>query len=142
MTILRILAAALPILLGSAASGADLSVAPAAAVVVAAGPCADARALDRIVERFAWAEQHTWRRGFVISSIANPRPSGHPWYEPGIVKRAYCIADSVMTNGVMHTVYYAIEYGMGFASIGDYVDFCVLGLDPWRVHDGACRTVR
>jgi hypothetical protein len=31
---------------------------------------------------------------------------------------------------------------MGFASIGWYVDFCVAGQDPWRVHDGWCRTVR
>ena len=48
----------------------------------------------------------------------------------------------VMTNGDIRPVYYAVEHGAGFAGIGRYVDFCVLGLDPWHVHDGSCRTVR
>ena len=112
------------------------------APVQAENPCADANVLARIVERFAWAEQNTWRRGFVMASLANGRFSGHPFFEPGIVRRDYCVADSVMTNGNARTVYYAIEYGVGFASLGNYVDFCVLGLDPWHVHDEACRTVR
>ena len=52
------------------------------------------------------------------------------------------MADAVMTNGDYRVVYYTIEHGVGFAGIGSSVDFCVLGLDPWHVHDGACRTVR
>ena len=52
------------------------------------------------------------------------------------------MADATMTNGVPHTVFYAIEFGQGFASIGNYVNFCVLGLDPWHIYDEACRTVR
>ncbi len=105
-------------------------------------PCADTNVLEGIASRFAWAERNTWHRGFVIASIGNGRNSGHPYFEPGIVRREYCRADSVMTNGRNHTVYYAIEFGVGFASIGNYVDFCVLGLDPWHVYDEACRTVR
>ena len=104
--------------------------------------CADQQVLGRIVERFDWAEAHTWHRGFTMASLQNPRLSGHPYFEPGIIPRQYCMADSQMTNGNMHIVYYAIEFGQGFASIGNYVDFCVLGLDPWHVHDEACRTVR
>ena len=34
-----------------------------------------------------------------MASLENPRLSGHPFYEPGIIKREYCIADSFMTNG-------------------------------------------
>jgi hypothetical protein len=142
MILPRAFAAALALFSASTALAADLGVAAAPGVALAAGPCADAGALDRIVERFAWAERNTWRRGFVIATIGNPRPSGHPYLEPGIVERTYCVADSVMTNGAALPVFYAIEHGMGFASVGDYVDFCVLGLDPWHVHDGSCRTVR
>jgi hypothetical protein len=108
----------------------------------AATACANPNVLGRIMERFAWAERNTWHRGFVMVSIEDPRPSGHPFTEPGLIKRDYCMGESVLTNGQTHAVYYAIEYGVGFASIGNYVDFCVLGLDPWRVHDGACRTVQ
>jgi hypothetical protein len=105
-------------------------------------PCADANVLARIAERFAWAERNTWHRGFVMASLGNGRYSGHPFFEPGLVRSDYCVADSGVTDGSSRTVFYAIEYGVGFASIGNYVDFCVLGLDPWYVHDETCRTVR
>jgi hypothetical protein len=104
--------------------------------------CADRYVLNRIKSRFAWAERNTWHRGFVMDSLENPRPSGHPYAEPGLIARDFCVAEAVMTNGDLRTVYYAVEHGVGFAGIGHYVDFCVLGLDPWHVHDGACRTVR
>ncbi len=77
-----------------------------------------------------------------MAKIDNPRPSGHPYAEPGFVKRDYCMADSVMTNGRSYPVYYVVEHGLGFAGIGRNIDFCVPGLDPWHVHDGDCRTVR
>ena len=110
--------------------------------IAADEPCADTEVLERIADRFALAERKTWHRGFVMASIGNGRDSGHPYFEPGIIRRDYCRADSVMTNGRSHAVYFTIEYGAGFASIGNYVDFCVLGLDPWHIYDEACRTVR
>jgi hypothetical protein len=110
--------------------------------IVTGNPCADPNVRSTIVERFAWAERNTWHRGFVMASLENGRLSNHPYSEPGIIHREYCMADAMMTNGTRRTVYYAIEFGVGFASIGNYVDFCVLGLDPWRVHDAHCRTVQ
>ncbi len=105
-------------------------------------PCADLRLLRSIADRFAWAEKNTWHRGFLMASIQNGRLGEHGYFEPGLIHREYCRADAVMTNGRTHPVYYTIEFGQGFASIGNYVDFCVLDLDPWRIHDEACRTVR
>ena len=138
-----VLAAALAVLGAASAQAADL---PGPIVIheaiAAENPCADRAVLSRIADRFAWAEKNTWHRGFVMATLQNGRNSNHPFFEPGIVRREYCMADSVMTDGHAHTVYYAIEFGVGFASIGNYVDFCVLGLDPWHVHDEACRTVR
>ena len=110
--------------------------------IVTNNPCADPIVRKRIMERFAWAERHTWHRGFVMASLSNGRVGEHPFYEPGLIHREYCMADATMTNGSARTVYYTIEFGQGLASMGSYVDFCVLGLDPWRVHDEACRTVR
>ncbi len=104
--------------------------------------CANPGVLGRIKSRFAWAERETWRRGFVMASIGNPRPSGHHYAEPGVVKRDFCMADSVMTDGSVRPVYYVVEHGLGFVGIGRNIDFCVLGLDPWHIHDGGCRTVR
>jgi hypothetical protein len=110
--------------------------------IQAANPCGDQNVLGGIVGRFAWADSRTWHSGVVIDRISNARPSGHAYPEPGIIRRAYCTADAAMTDGSGRAVFYAIEYGQGFASIGNYVDFCVVGSDPWHVHDEACRTVR
>jgi hypothetical protein len=104
--------------------------------------CTSPNALARIKQIFAWADRNQWHRGFVISEIGNPRPSGHPYAEPGLVKRDYCLADSVMTDGTAWPVYYVVEHGLGFVGVGSDIDFCVPGLDPWHIHDGDCRTVR
>jgi hypothetical protein len=142
VTAIRALAALL-VLIAVPARAADLPGRVRIATPIAVeNPCGDAGVLRAITARFAWAERNTWRRGFVMATVGNARPSGHPFFEPGIIRRDYCMADSVMTNQMAYPVFYAIEYGQGFASLGNYVDFCVLGLDPWYVHDEACRTVR
>lgn len=143
MSLGRTLAGLVMTLTASAAQAADL---PGRIVmnepIQADLPCADPGVLRHIADRFAWAERTNWHRGFVIATLQNARLSGHPYFEPGLVQREYCAADSVMSNGSSHTVYYAIEFGVGFASLGNYIDFCVLGLDPWHVYDESCRTVR
>jgi hypothetical protein len=124
---------------GAADLVAPVVVEPPSAVALA---CAEENALARIKKRFDWAERTQWHRGFTIDQIVNPRPSGHPFAEPGIVRRDFCAADTVMTDGNAYTVFYTIEYPLGFVGLGAGVDFCLPGLDPWHAHDGNCRTVR
>ena len=134
--------AVLLISMSAPAGAADLiSPAPVTEADVYAA-CASDNALARIQRIFAHAEETLWHRGFVIDSIDNPRPSGHPYAEPGLVRRDYCMADTLMSNGAAYPVFYVIEHQLGFVGIGSEVDHCILGLDPWRVHDGGCRTVR
>jgi hypothetical protein len=139
----RFFAALAAALLGAPALAADVS----GPMVVSTQPaddvvCGHPGVIDHIMDNFAWSERTLWHRGFVMQSIDNPRPSGHPYAEPGLVVRDYCTADSTMSNGMQFPVYYAIEHGLGFVGIGSNIDFCVLGLDPWHVYDGYCRTVR
>lgn len=144
MSVRSIFAAVGMVLAATSAHAADFAVAPAPEAVVAppASPCAEPDVLANIMERFAWAEEHTFHRGFVMASLDNPRLRYDATASPSLIPRHYCEAAARMTNDSTNIVYYAIEHGVGFASIGDYVDFCVLGLDPWYVHDFACRTVR
>ncbi len=136
--------AALALLLGlGSAQAADVGVVMAPPTTAYAdSACSDSGVLGRIKGHFAYGERHTWHRGFLIASLDNPRPSGHPYAEPGVVKRDYCRADSVMTDGRPYPVFYVIEHTLGFAGVGRNVDFCVPGLDPWHIYDGDCRTVR
>ena len=105
-------------------------------------PCHDRGILQNIMERFWWAERHTWHRGFYIAQIEYPQLSENVFNGPSLIPHRHCVAHAVMTNGVVYNVFYSIEDEMGFASVGDKVFFCIPDLDPWRVHGADCSTVR
>lgn len=58
------------------------------------------------------------------------------------VRRTYCSAKAVMTDGRARDLYYLIEGGMGFAGMGDHLEYCVGGLDPWYVYGRYCASLR
>jgi hypothetical protein len=47
-----------------------------------------------------------------------------------------------MSDGRARHVYYAIMEHSGFVGVSWNLRACVDGLDPWRVYDARCRTVR
>ncbi len=65
-----------------------------------------------------------------------------PFSEKRPIARRYCAAKAALSNGKHRTVWYVIEDRMGFASMGDGVEFCVSGFDRWRVYSGHCRVLR
>jgi hypothetical protein len=112
------------------------------AAITIADRCDDPAILKRIESRFDWAEQRTWHRGFEIDEIVAPRLRYQVLNGPSIILHDHCIGDAVMTDGSVRTLVYAVSRGMGFASMGDGVSFCVQGLDPWRVFGAGCSTVK
>lgn len=104
--------------------------------------CGSQTVLKRIVDRFGWAERRTWHRGFQIDEIVSPRLRYQILRGPTAIRHDHCSARAMMTDGSVRRIYYSVERGMGFASIGDNVRFCIIGLDPWRVYGAACSTVR
>jgi hypothetical protein len=110
--------------------------------ITIADRCDDPAILKRIESRFDWAEQRTWHRGFEIDEIVAPRLRYQVLNGPSIILHDHCIGDAVMTDGSVRTLVYAVSRGMGFASMGDGVSFCVQGLDPWRVFGADCSTVK
>jgi len=104
--------------------------------------CQNQSVLKRIVSRFGWAERRTWHRGFEIDEIISPRLRYQILNGPTSIKHDHCSARAVMTDGSIRRIYYSVERGMGFASIGNNVRFCIVGLDPWRVYGAACSTIR
>lgn len=139
-------AASLAPILAVNASAADLAAGyrADAAVIVRAVPsqCGDPRILSRFQEHFNWADQNQWHSNLMITGFQGPRPQVGGYNNVSMIPHERCTADAMMTDGRIHRAYYVIEQGTGFASVGRGLDFCVDGLDPWRVHDGDCRTVR
>lgn len=65
-----------------------------------------------------------------------------PWRENWRVARRYCGATAQLSDGRHRTIWYLIEDGMGFAGVGDNVEFCVSGFDRWMVNNGRCRVLQ
>jgi len=67
-------------------------------------------------------------------------------YEPALpnspIERRYCHASVALSDGYVRPIWYLVEYGQGFASIGDNVEFCVSGFDRWNVYNRNCSVLR
>jgi hypothetical protein len=108
------------------------------------GPCGDERVLRRVVESFRYQVRNVPDLPNVnildFTRIHERRylPEQDRWP----IGRLYCGAMAHLSSGDERPVWYLIEEGMGFASIGAKVFSCVLGFDPWYVYDGDCRVLR
>ncbi|HEX2018020.1 MAG TPA: hypothetical protein VGO17_03690 [Aurantimonas sp.] len=69
------------------------------------------------------------------------------------IERRYCQARALISDHKQRTVYYVIEYPMGFAGSNGYLgvfsplrgwraEGCVLGLDHWHVYGANCQSLR
>lgn len=107
-------------------------------------PCAEPKVLKKIVSRF----DHQVKNVPNLPDVAIVDFHGVtevryiPESEDRPIARRYCTAHVDLTDGHNRQIWYLIEGGMGFASIGDGVEFCVSGFDRWLVYNGFCRVLR
>lgn len=104
--------------------------------------CDDVPVEFRIVREFNWAEHKNWQRGFQMVRFTGAHEHRTVQYSGSEVSRRYCMAKAHFSNGEQRTIYYMISDIGGFVGLNWDVTHCVLGLDPWRNHDGECRAIR
>lgn len=104
--------------------------------------CGDVPVEFRIVREFNWAERKNWQRGFQMVRFTGAHEHRTVQYSGSEVSRRYCMAKAHFSNGEQRTIYYMISDIGGFVGLNWDVTHCVLGLDPWRNHDGECRAIR
>lgn len=108
------------------------------------GVCGEAWVLNKITSRFRYQVRHVPHLPDVeitdFRGIHQHRylPAGENWP----IGRRYCGATVALSDGRDRAIWYLIEEGQGFASIGDNVEFCVSGFDRWMVYNGRCRVLR
>ena len=140
-------------LVGAASLLLVLAVAPATAGSSAedrlAGTpdCTDGWTLAKIRHRFAHGTDRVEKRDLAIVDVAKIREVAASVDRPSPIPRRWCAAEVTLSDGSRSALSWVVEGGVGFAATGlaritDEVEFCVAGHDPWRVHDGACRTTR
>ncbi|MCV0397758.1 MAG: hypothetical protein K5872_09630 [Rhizobiaceae bacterium] len=113
--------------------------------VVDAGLCSEAGVLNRVTRNFRHQVTHVPNLPQV--DILDYRDIRLTRYEPlaedSPIERTYCQATAMMSDGHNRQVWYLVEGGQGFASIGDNVEFCVAGFDRWYVYNSPwCRVLR
>lgn len=107
------------------------------------GICGEDRFLRAIVKRFRHQVTHVPNLPDVdivdFRRIYEKRylPEQERWP----IARRYCGATVQLSDGGERPIWYLIEEGMGFASIGNNVEFCVSGFDRWYVYNGDCRVL-
>jgi capsid protein len=108
------------------------------------GVCSERGYLARIEHRFRYQVRHVPELPDVgIDDFYNIRETLYePEDEKHPISRQYCEADVLLSDGQTHSIWYLIETDLGFASIGNNVEFCVDGFDRWYVYDGRCRVLR
>ena len=108
------------------------------------GICADQRFLNRIVSRVRHQVTHVPNLPDVgiLDFYRIYEKKYLPETKRWPIARRYCGATVRLSDGRDRPVWYLIEEGMGFASMGDNVEFCVSGFDRWHVYNGGCRVLR
>ncbi|AWC24699.1 hypothetical protein CO731_04190 [Aminobacter sp. MSH1] len=143
----RVASSIIAAMIGLGAAGLGAVSAQAADLSVSSdypGICGNASVLNRITSRFSYQVRHVPNLPQVgITDFQRihehrylPADESHP------IGRRYCGATVTLSDGGDRDIWYLIEEGMGFASIGDNVEFCVSGFDRWYVYNGRCRVLR
>lgn len=106
--------------------------------------CGENWVLSRITDRFSYQVHHVPHLPDVaITDFRNIRQHRYQRAsEQWPIGRHYCRATVSLSDGRDRSIFYLIEEGQGFASIGDNVEFCVSGFDRWMVYNGRCRVLR
>lgn len=106
--------------------------------------CSDARVLNRIVSRFQIQAREVHKRPEL--AIAEVRSTYETRFLPqetnASFARRYCKGQAYMSDGQSRSIWYLLEYGAGFASLGNNVEFCISGLDRWNVYGAQCNVLR
>ncbi len=107
--------------------------------------CNQQSVLRRVVSRFGYQVRHVPELPQVgISAMSDVHLTRYePKTNPAEIERTYCKATAVLSDGQYRSVWYLVEEGQGFASVGRNVEFCVEGFDRWYVYDApSCRVLR
>ncbi|MFC3207683.1 hypothetical protein [Aquamicrobium soli] len=108
------------------------------------GVCAQPWVLNRITSRFRYQVHNVPNLPDVaIVDFQRIRENRYlPASEQWPIGRRYCGATVALSDGQSRPIWYLIEEGQGFASVGNNVEFCVAGFDRWMVYNGRCRVLR
>ncbi|MBP0614401.1 hypothetical protein [Jiella mangrovi] len=142
------------------AAAADMQVYRAEPLPSNVPACDDAAVLGEVEDQFEYGAPRMLETKLEIVEFKGmfekayqPQIKDDPYPAPNPIERRYCQAKALISDHQWRTVYYVIEYPMGYAAAGDYLGLfspvrgwraegCVLGLDVWHVYGANCQSLR
>ena len=98
--------------------------------------------LYKVAARFAEKESTFWNSTLQITAFQDIHEIAYqPWQSDSIPRR-YCTGIAVISDGKPRKVNFSIIEDGGFASIGESIEFCVVGLDRNWAFNPACKMAR
>jgi hypothetical protein len=107
------------------------------------GRLADCEAgLSTVASQFQDKESTFWNSALQITGFSRVHETAfRPWQSDNIPRR-YCTADALVSDGKVRQVHYSIIEDGGFASYGQGVEWCVVGLDRDWAYNPRCRAAK
>ena len=100
------------------------------------------QALDWVASSFARKESRFWNSDLQITGFSDVRELAYRPWQSATIPRRYCTATAMISDGKPRTVNYSIIEDGGWASFGDGIEFCVVGLDRNWAYNPTCRMAR
>jgi hypothetical protein len=104
--------------------------------------CDDSSVLSWITVSFSDKELQYWNSPLQIAGYDRIREIGLRSNGVAYIPRRYCVARATLNDGRKHLVVYQVQEDQGFASFGDGVEWCVIGLDRNLAYAPACSALR
>jgi hypothetical protein len=104
--------------------------------------CEQSSVIDTIRSKFDTTDARILHAGLSLGTIDRITQAYAGQNDPSRYARRYCEARVTLSDGKRSTLYYLLEQNAGFVGVTWNVEFCVLGYEPWHIHDGRCHTVR
>jgi hypothetical protein len=95
--------------------------------------------LEEIAGRFVAKETRFWNSKLFIVNFRDVREIAlRPWL-PNSIPRRYCTAQVVLSDDKVRTMNFSVIEDGALASMGEGVEFCVIGLDRNWAFNPACK---
>ncbi len=102
----------------------------------------DPGVLSTISGTFAEKESEYWNSSLQIGGYDRIREIGFRANGLAYIPRRYCVARATLSDMRTRLVVYQVQEHMGFASFGDGVEWCVVGLDRNLAYAPSCSALR
>jgi hypothetical protein len=102
-------------------------------------PCEDSWTLQEIARAFNYSRYWYSNERLELSQFETVKEIGFRTTGREFIPRRYCVARALFSDGRKREVKYNLIERGGFVGLGNGLEWCVVGEDPFHVFSPACR---